>query len=68
MASQRESLPREAERLKGKIRQLINNDLKEICRSEHLAVSGVKAVLQQRVIARTLHPITSRLGQLRIDS
>jgi E3 SUMO-protein ligase PIAS1 len=32
-----------------KIKSLINNDLKEICRQEGLPVSGVKAALQKRI-------------------
>jgi hypothetical protein len=32
-----------------KIKSLINNDLKEICRQEGLQVSGVKAALQKRI-------------------
>lgn len=34
---------------------LINNDLKRICKEEGLSQTGVKAVLQNRVIDRTLH-------------
>lgn len=36
-----------------KIKSLINNDLKEICRHENLQVSGVKAALQKRITEGT---------------
>lgn len=39
--------------VEAKIKSLINNDLKEICRGENLAVSGVKAQLQTRILERT---------------
>ncbi|KAF2490469.1 hypothetical protein BU16DRAFT_470680 [Lophium mytilinum] len=38
--------------LSAHIKSLINADLKEICRGENLAVSGVKAGLQSRIIQR----------------
>jgi len=38
--------------VEAKIKALINSDLKEICRGENLAVSGVKAALQSRIIDR----------------
>ncbi|KAF2811455.1 zf-MIZ-domain-containing protein [Mytilinidion resinicola] len=38
--------------LSARIKSLINADLKEICRGENLAVSGVKAGLQARIIQR----------------
>ncbi|KAB2576972.1 E3 SUMO-protein ligase pli1 [Lasiodiplodia hormozganensis] len=45
-----QSLQLQANSLHPRLKNLINNDLKEICRSEELPVSGVKAVLQERII------------------
>ena len=39
-----------------RIKSLINNDLKEICRQEGLQVSGVKAALQKRISERNSIP------------
>lgn len=36
----------------GKVKMLINTQLKEVLKKEKLAVSGVKATLQERIIAR----------------
>ncbi|KAL1626656.1 E3 SUMO-protein ligase pli1 [Diplodia seriata] len=47
-----QSLQQQANSLHPRLKNLINNDLKEICRSEELPVSGVKAVLQERIIKR----------------
>ncbi|GME53545.1 DNA-binding SAP [Neofusicoccum parvum] len=46
-----QSLQQQAHALHPRLKTLINNDLKEICRSEELPVSGVKAALQERIIA-----------------
>jgi len=43
--------------LEAQVKRLVNNDLKEICRGENLAVSGVKAVLQQRILAGKLSSV-----------
>lgn len=45
-----QSLQQQANSLHPRLKTLINNDLKEICRSEDLPVSGVKAALQERII------------------
>ncbi|KAH7051057.1 PINIT domain-containing protein [Macrophomina phaseolina] len=45
-----QSLQQQASSLHPRLKTLINNDLKEICRSEDLPVSGVKAALQERII------------------
>ncbi len=42
----------QADRLSSKVRGLVNAELKEICRKERLAVSGIKAVLQRRIVDR----------------
>jgi E3 SUMO-protein ligase PIAS1 len=36
--------------LAAKVKTLINNDLREICRGENLQVSGVKSQLQSRIL------------------
>lgn len=38
--------------VEAKIKSMLNQDLKDICRGENLAVSGVKAQLQTRILAR----------------
>jgi E3 SUMO-protein ligase PIAS1 len=43
---------RDIDKLGRKIKTLFNADLKEICRSENLPVSGVKAMLQNRILER----------------
>ena len=48
------SLQQMAPGLVTRSKMLINNDLKKICRDEGLASSGVKAVLQGRVIDCTV--------------
>ncbi|KAL1302504.1 hypothetical protein AAFC00_002893 [Neodothiora populina] len=52
MASQADinTMLRDRRGVEAKIQSLINNDLKEICRGENLAVSGVKAQLQTRIL------------------
>ncbi|OJD31649.1 miz zinc finger protein [Diplodia corticola] len=50
-----QSLQQQANSLHSRLKSLINNDLKEICRSEELPVSGVKSVLQQRIIQYLSH-------------
>ncbi len=54
MAYTAQSIRLQVEQLLTKVKFLINADLKEICRRERLAVSGIKAVLQKRVIDRML--------------
>ncbi|GAM90852.1 hypothetical protein ANO11243_088980 [Dothideomycetidae sp. 11243] len=43
-----------------RLKTLINQDLKEICRQENLQVSGVKASLQSRIMAHLDEAINSR--------
>lgn len=50
-----QSLQQQANSLHPRLKTLINNDLKEICRSEDLPVSGVKAALQERIIQRKIY-------------
>ncbi|KAK5162385.1 hypothetical protein LTR04_003898 [Oleoguttula sp. CCFEE 6159] len=50
MASGGHALQSQVAAVERAIKNLINNDLKEICRRENLAVSGVKATLQSRII------------------
>lgn len=57
MASGAHSLQQSKLAIEGRVKTLINNDLKEICRGENLAVSGVKAQLQARILSRMCdHP------------
>ncbi|GAB7357256.1 hypothetical protein MBLNU459_g8231t3 [Dothideomycetes sp. NU459] len=53
MASGTQDLQHSKLAVEARIKTLINNDLKEICRGENLAVSGVKAQLQNRILQRT---------------
>lgn len=46
------SLKPRADQLQRKVKQLLNADLKAICKSEGLPVSGVKATLQNRINER----------------
>jgi hypothetical protein len=39
--------------MKSRVRSILVNDLKSVCRDESLPVSGSKALLQQRIIGRT---------------
>lgn len=55
MASGAHTLQQSRLTIEAKIKSLINTDLKEICRGENLAVSGVKAQLQTRILARTCY-------------
>jgi hypothetical protein len=48
------SLQQMAAGLTSRSKTLINNDLKKICREEGLQSSGVKSVLQSRVIECTV--------------
>ena len=50
--------------LTGKVKTLVNNDLRVICRAEGLQTSGVKSALQARVIARKfdLLPLALEFG------
>ncbi|EON65978.1 hypothetical protein W97_05220 [Coniosporium apollinis CBS 100218] len=45
-----QTLAQQAQIVEAKTKQIVNADLKEICRKEGLAVSGVKASLQSRII------------------
>jgi len=44
-------------------KMLINNDLKKICRDEGVASSGVKALLQGRVIDCTVTQLSSHAAR-----
>lgn len=46
------SLRQRSDQLQRKVKQLLNADLKSICKSEGLPVSGVKATLQARINER----------------
>lgn len=48
--------PLDAHSVTAKVKTLINTQLKTVLKREGLPVSGVKATLQERVIARTLLP------------
>jgi hypothetical protein len=50
MATNGPSLLQQKASLETRIKLLVNNDLKEICREYHYQVSGTKATLQKRVI------------------
>lgn len=50
MASRVEELNRQKPALEGRIRLLVNNDLKEICKANNQQVSGTKVILQRRVL------------------
>jgi E3 SUMO-protein ligase PIAS1 len=54
------SLQSQQDTLAAKVKTLINNDLREICRGENLQVSGVKAALQSRILECTL-PVSSHI-------
>jgi len=54
MSSGGYSLAAQKGNVETRIKGLINNDLKEICKAYHLPVSGTKAVLQTRVIGGEL--------------
>jgi hypothetical protein len=43
-----------SDRLLFKVKNLLNSDLKAICKSEALPVSGVKATLQGRIVERKI--------------
>jgi E3 SUMO-protein ligase PIAS1 len=62
MATSSRALQDQANTLSSRIKTLINADLKEICRGENLAVSGVKAGLQARIIQRRPYPSPSSLS------
>ncbi|KAB8349462.1 hypothetical protein FH972_023489 [Carpinus fangiana] len=59
MATTPEELRRLYDPLAKHVKTLLNNDLKVICRSEGLPVTGVKAALQQRVLNRLDEAVTS---------
>ena len=44
--------PPNPDAVSAKVKTLINNQLKQILKKEGLAVSGAKAILQQRIISR----------------
>ena len=52
MASGGHSLQQQKQSVEARVKTLINHDLKEICRTYGLNVSGTKAVLQARCIKR----------------
>jgi len=52
MASAPGDLRSQLPALERQVKQLLNNDLKDICRKEGLQISGVKSVLQGRVLDR----------------
>lgn len=56
-------------KLNGKVKTLLNNELKDILREEHLPLSGNKGQLQARVLERgrhtQSHPGFTTLGSLR---
>lgn len=54
MANTPDQLRALAPPIERKIKSLLNADLKAICKSEGLLVSGVKAVLQSRVLESEL--------------
>ncbi|KAF2143038.1 uncharacterized protein K452DRAFT_326218 [Aplosporella prunicola CBS 121167] len=60
MASAGESLHQRALAVQPQLKQLINNDLKAICKAEGLQVSGVKAALQDRIITHLSHLVHNR--------
>lgn len=45
----------DAQALIGKVKLLINAQLKSVLKKAGLPVSGVKAAMQERIIARKLH-------------
>ena len=45
--------------VENKIRSLVNNDLKEICKAYEYQVSGTKAVLQGRCLESEPHTCTT---------
>lgn len=55
--------PLDAHPVTTKVKTLINTQLKTVLKREGLPVSGVKATLQERIIARTLFPILLSLFQ-----
>lgn len=55
MASWGQDIWHEVTILEAQVKRLVNNDLKDVCRGENLAVSGVKAVLQQRILTGELY-------------
>lgn len=59
MATAGQSLQQQLQSIKARLKGLLNNELKDICRTENLAVSGVKSVLQSRIIERELAAIMS---------
>ena len=52
MALASPGVQQQVEKLSRQVKTLINSDLKEICRTEALPVSGVKAALQRRILDR----------------
>jgi hypothetical protein len=60
MASPGLSLQQQVKELERTVRTLTNDKLKEICRSQKLPVSGVKAALQTRIFNRTFQPQSFR--------
>ncbi|TID15850.1 DNA-binding SAP [Venturia nashicola] len=50
MASASGSLQSQGQAIEARIKTLVNNELREICRGEGLLVSGIKSQLQKRII------------------
>lgn len=62
MANQSDDLRYQVAPLETIVKTLLNSDLKELCRSEGLPVSGVKASLQIRVLDRMWMSSTARMS------
>lgn len=52
MATTQETMNLERSKLANKVKTLLNSELKAVLKEESLAVSGNKAVLQERIIER----------------
>ena len=61
-ASGGHTLQEQAKHIDTRIKSLINDNLKEICKAYSLPVSGTKAVLQSRCIGGSLRPSNRRSG------
>ena len=58
-----DSIQSQARQVDRRIKNLLNTQLKDLCKKEGLAVSGVKAVLQTRLLERA--SISSLLGRIK---
>lgn len=61
MASGSHNLEERKRYLENRLEELVNQDLKEICRSNGYQVSGTKAVLQMRCRESELYPTTGNI-------